>query len=255
MTSDTYPDVRALSRGLTLLEFLARCGWATPADLQAISGINRTTIYRLLGTLSKDGYVTRRDEDGAFALTPKVAAIADGVRRDDQTLVVVGRNLARLVEEVKWPSDFARLSRGRILIEGSNHRLSPMTFHRATIGQERSLLRSALGKAILSILDDEELAMLQEPSETANFVDGQTSAQSVEYIKAEIRRNGCAIAVGLVDRNVSAIAVPLRCIGQPCALNMVFFRNVIKPEEAIRRHLPALQQCAADIEAEVNQKR
>jgi hypothetical protein len=63
-----YRDVRALRRGLEIIEALSRTGWLRPTDLAKITGIDRSTIYRIVNTLEDKGFAARRREDGAIAL-------------------------------------------------------------------------------------------------------------------------------------------------------------------------------------------
>jgi len=48
-----------------------------------------------------------------------------------------------LLDQVSWPSDFGVFELGSVLIRESSHPFSPFSVH-------RSLVRSALGKAILA---------------------------------------------------------------------------------------------------------
>lgn len=77
---ESYRSVRALERGLRLLEALSDLGWAKPGALSAHTGIDRTTVYRLIGTLEDLGYVVRREEDGAIGLHRRLARISDSAR-------------------------------------------------------------------------------------------------------------------------------------------------------------------------------
>ncbi len=244
-----YRDVRALSRGLKLLEALAEFGWAKPSMLSSATGLDRATIYRLLETFTALGYVTRRAEDGGFAMTRRIRWLAAGVRDDDMVLTIVGRHLADLVREVKWPSDFARLLNGRITIEESTHSLSPVTFHRATIGQGRSILRSSLGQAILSVLKPEEIPAVLDLARKVDGAGGDLDLdpKAVARIVSQVRRSGYASAVGSFDPNVSAIAVPLRAGETIGAINIVFFRKVMSPKEAASRFLDPLRHCVDSI--------
>lgn len=248
--TSTYRDVRALGRGLMLLETLARTGWAKPGRLSAETGIDRSSVYRLLNTLVDLGFVARRSEDGAVALTRRVRHIADGVRDDDAFLETVGAHLAALVGKVKWPSDLAMLSGGIATIQDSTHSLSRVTFHRATIGQERSLLRSSLGRAILSMLNSDELEMVLEIVRQAGGPDERLLRNRAGITKMlnQIYRLGYAAAEGAVDPNVSAIAMGFRgsadIVG---SVNIVFFRKVMSPTLAAERFLPQLQNCVKKI--------
>jgi IclR family transcriptional regulator, mhp operon transcriptional activator len=252
-SAKTYQGVRSLGRGLKILETLSKLGWAKPAAVADSSDLDRSSTYRLMNTLLELGYVVRRSEDGAFALTRKVKGIAAGIRDDDVVLMIVGRNLAELVHQVKWPSDFARFSHGRIAIEESTHSLSPVTFHRGTIGQERSFLKSALGLAILSVLRPDEITSVYEIAQkldpTAN--DDKLTDRIVASVLKRVQRLGYASAIGTIDSKVSAIAVPFRCGETVGAVNIVFFRKVLSPSEAANRFLEPLQKCVERIRAEI----
>ena len=63
------PFVPALRKGLALLELLAEQGPLTLAQVERISGLNRTMSYRLLRVMDELGYV---DHDPA-AITTKSA--------------------------------------------------------------------------------------------------------------------------------------------------------------------------------------
>ena len=55
-----------------------------------------------------------------------------------------------LLDQVSWPSDFGVFELGSVLIRESSHPFSPFSVHRSMVGRRRSLVRSALGKAILA---------------------------------------------------------------------------------------------------------
>lgn len=244
-----YRDVRALGRGLALMEALAIAGWSRPAELAVRCGLERSTVYRLLQNLARLGYVSRRD-DGSFALTTKVRGLIAGVRQDEVFLEQAKVHLVALTEEIQWPSDLALLKQGVVTIEESTHQLSPITFHRATVRQERSLFASALGRAILMQLSLREIDVMREIATTAEGT-GEDPVPSLEVIGAlaeHYRKLGFASAAGAFDPNVSAIALGFRGHGQIIgSVNVVFFRRVLSPNAAAARFLPALQRCVSRI--------
>src|SRR5579859_2913320 len=185
-----YRDVRSLRRGLVLIENLARHGWMRPAELSVATGIDRSSIYRLLQTLVEVGYVDRREEDGAASLTSRIREIADGVRRDEVILELAHPHMVSLTNAIQWPSDLALLNGGLVTIQESTHGLSPITFHRATIRQERSLFESALGRAIMMMLAPEELDMLMDI--IAARGDPVPARQAVDDLLSEYRKLGYA---------------------------------------------------------------
>ena len=241
-----YRKVRSLTRGLALLEALAVAGWAKPSDLALRTGIDRSSVYRILSTLEEFGYVLRHTNNGTFTLTQKVRVLADGARDDEITLKQVRPHLTALTADIKWPSDLAVLSGGMVTIQDSTHRQSNMTFHRAVVQQKRSLVTSSLGRAILTVLDPQER---QIALQVAALTEGPSAgrllgAPAVQRVLDDYRQHGCAWAVGSVDPRISAIALGFRGRGGLVgAVNVIFFRRVLSPAEAAARFLPRLREC------------
>jgi IclR family mhp operon transcriptional activator len=219
-----------------------------------VTGIDRSTIYRLLDTLVDAGFVVRRTEDGRFALTIKVRDIADGVRRDEVFLELAQLHLFELTKSIQWPSDLALLKGGIVTIEEATHRLSPITFHRATIRQERDLTTTGLGRAIMLELSPAELDVVLELSDETTRPVGKPAIRrdQLDEMLQGYRELGYAWAVGAVDPNVSSIALGFRGADQIIgAVNVVFFRRVLSPTVAAERYLPALRRCVEAIESSI----
>lgn len=232
----TYREVRALDRGLRLIEALAELGWSTPQVLAKATGIDRATVYRLLATLTAAGYARRREEDGQYVLSAKIREVASGVRDDDQLAGIMSPFLADLVSEVFWPSDFAMLVGGRLRIVASSHHLTSMTFFRRMVGKERPLIESALGRAILSSMSEEE----REHAVLA--LEDEIDRDRLGRVMLETRDAGYASAVGTTVNNISAIALPVIAHGRTAgAVNLVFFRSAMSPQQAADRYLDALK--------------
>jgi IclR family mhp operon transcriptional activator len=243
-----YADVRALDRGLSLIEALADNGWSSPASLSAATGIDRGTIYRLLATMTRCGYVVRREEDGSHALSAKLKDIAAAIRVEDRLAEIVSPLLAELVERIFWPSDFAILEAGRLKIVASSHHLTSMTFSRRLVGKHRPILQSALGKAVLSRMTQDELSAAlfairaAEPGSVGED-------EAIERAIAETRAAGYASSDGLFDPKVSGIALPVMADGRVVgAVNVVFFRSAMTIEQAAALYLEPLRQVVAAVE-------
>lgn len=248
-----YKDVRSLARGIRLLESLSAMGWAQIGDLASASQIERSSTYRLINTLVELGYVARRNEDGAVALTTKVTRLADGVRQDDIATQFAWPFLYELSRDVLWPCDFAALSGGRLTIRISTHRISPMSIHRGVVGTERPLMRSALGQAILSAMSDEERELslqVVEQLDVGNQAAEVRDREVVQRMIDRVRERGYAMSVGQTEEKISAIALPVMAPGNRVvgAVNVVFFRSALSPEQAAERYLPKLRNCIAQIE-------
>lgn len=242
--SNGYKDVKSLVRGLQILEALGQKGSMKVSALAKATNIDRSSTYRLVNTLESMGYLLRRGEDGAITLTSRLAHISDGFRDDDLIAQAITPFIRDLTHSVLWPSDFATFSEGAVTVQVTTHKLSPMSVHRAVVGRHHSLFRSALGRAMLSVMTQKEI-------ETASVV-AQIEAPNAQYIWdkkairkliADVRKAGYASSVGESEPNISAIALPLRVRSVVGAVNIVFFRSAMTPQIAADRYLEALKSC------------
>lgn len=245
-----YHDVRALKRGLQILEALGQVGWAKPTALSSLAGIDRSSTYRLLSTLQEAGYVVRREDDGAFSLTARVKILADGFTDADKLSQIAANHLQNLTSQISWPCDCAILVGGEGIIVESTHRLSPMSMHRAMIGKRRSLITSALGRAMLCALSDEEREVTLNLLKQMGGADAAAARDDkfIRRILREFEANGYTAVNGAVESKVSAIAVPIRFSSSVVgAINVIFFRSALTLSQAAERYLPRLKQCADSI--------
>lgn len=247
-----YKEIRAVARAIDLLEASADLGAATIGELAAYSGIDRATLYRLVHTLRRRGYMKRRSDDGAISLTPRILQLGDGIRYEDIAAQVVSPFMRDLTEAVLWPSDFATLATGRITIQASSHKHSPMTVHRRLVGKTRPLLRSALGLAYLSALSRSDLMHTLDVLSRIGLSDprDEEALASIEQRIDAVHRKGYADSIGLVEDNISAIALPVRMGRKPIgAMNIAFFRSAMSPAAAADAYLDQLRDTIARAEA------
>jgi IclR family mhp operon transcriptional activator len=256
-----HRNVRALSRGLALIGQLNASGPSSVVQLAKRTGLNRTTCYRLLETLRDDGYVTSDETNALFGLTPQVRTLSEGVSSRDLSSQAALPAMFGLLDHVSWPSDFAVFELGSVLIRESTHPFSPFSVHRSMVGRRRSLLRSALGRAILTASSP---TMRREMLEmTASLVEEDAplakDRRFVEQIVSQTKKDGYASSVGGSDAGISAIALPIQGGGPVLgSLNLIFFTSSMTPQVAAGRFLSNMRLAVQEIEqrwAAVNKAR
>jgi IclR family mhp operon transcriptional activator len=240
-----------LSRGLALLRELNVTGPSSALALARRTGVNRTTCYRLLQTLQQDGFVSFDEENALFALTPSVRMLSEGASIGDLSSQAALPPMFALLQEVSWPSDFALFELGSVMIRESTHSYSPFSIFRSMVGRRRSLVRSALGRAILSAASPAlrremlELTRSLVPEDAALARDRNLINRAI----AKTRKDGYASSVGETEPGISAIALPIRGSGPVMgSLNLVFFSSAMTPEVAARRYLRAMRRAVREIE-------
>jgi IclR family mhp operon transcriptional activator len=248
-----YRHVRALARGLKVLMELSRTGRARPGEIAAETGIDRTTAYRLLETLEREGFVVRTSDDH-YGLTLAVRQLSEGFTDLDHVTRIVSPELGKLLAKVLWPTDFATFEQGAMIIRETTHRFSPYSVHRSMIGKSRPTLRTAMGRAVLAAASEKERDLMLRMIAQSNQPDA-AEARETGYVRAmiqETQTQGYASAVGLVDSHIGAIATAIRSpIGVAGALNLVFFRTAMTPSDAADRYLPAMRESVAAIETQI----
>ena len=246
-----HRNVRALSRGLVLIGELNASGPSNVVQLARRTGLNRTTCYRLLDTLRVAGYVTFDETNALFGLTPQVRTLSEGVSSRDLSSQAALPAMFSLLDEVSWPSDFGVFELGSMLIRESTHPFSPFSIHRSMVGRRRSLVRSALGRAVLAASPP---ALRREMLEmTASLVDEDSALAKdrhfIEDIVSQTRKDGYASSVGGSEAGISAIALPIRGAGPVLGgLNLIFFSTSMTPEVAASRYLSHMKRAVQEIE-------
>ena len=247
----TYKTVRALERGLEILFELNKLGRASPAQLAKATGIDRTTVYRMLYTLTGLGLVACSPAEDTFYLLRDVRRLSDGFVETDQVLWLAGIELGKMLLKVHWPSDYATFDRGTMLIQETTHRFSSLSVHRNMVGRRRALLSSALGRAVLAGASAPEREMILEISEASL---GRPMPRNLDSLLEDFHQRGYAWSIGGSEGHISAIALPIRgrdrIVG---AVNIVFFRRASTPEEIAHKHLESLKNCITAIEAGIAQ--
>lgn len=255
----TYRNVQGLSRGLSILRAISQSanGWASIADLSAITGLHRTTVRRMLETLEAEGYVRRSASDDSYRLNQKVRQLSDGFTDDEWISEIANPILGELLQKVVWPSDLATLDGDCMLVRETTHRFSPLSFHRAMIRQRMPILFTAAGRAYLAYCSDEERRQILQllvagNDEQASFVRNRVL---VGQMLDKVRRQGYATNEGEWNQQtkVAALALPVRHKEHVLAtINIVFLKKAISIDEAAESLLPHLRAAVEKIERCLN---
>jgi IclR family mhp operon transcriptional activator len=245
-----YKECRALLRGLDILRVMNLHGRMTPAKLSTLTGMHRTTVYRLLETLRNAGYVEKCVSGEAYRLAIKVRGLSEGFNDDGWIGELAAPVLGELQRQVIWPTDISVLHDDVMVIRETTHGLSPLSIHRSMIGQSWPVMTSASGRAHLAYCTDAErenlVLVLGESRLPAN-----NRAQEPEYVAAIVRKTrerGYAESISECEKKMSAISIPI-CFGDRVLASMttVFFTSAMTADEASKRFVPPMRRAAEEI--------
>ncbi|MGR3714598.1 MAG: helix-turn-helix domain-containing protein [Shimia sp.] len=155
-SSDT-DRIRALERGLDVVEFLSKRGQVTLAELRKATGLSNATLLRVLATLRHRGWVRRNIVEGRYELSHSLGHILGEQARAHPLAELAAPILLDLdARKAGWPSDLcAVLEPGRIEIIESTRLRGPMAPTRSSLGIRPSMVFSAHGRTVLAFSEPE----------------------------------------------------------------------------------------------------
>jgi IclR family acetate operon transcriptional repressor len=198
-------QTRALTRALTILDAFGGDHEAlSVATLHQSLKLPKPTIIRLAGVLEKYGYLRRLD--GGYELGPKTLELGALYLRRHGVLDIVRPILERLRDEVGETICLASLSGPDVLHLDVIPSLRPIHY-RTDVGSRAPAHSTALGKAILATLNEDQMnEVLGPPPYRALTPKTHTDRSSLLNEVELTRRRGYAL-----DNEESALG--LKCLG------------------------------------------
>lgn len=230
-------DVRALRRGLCILDILSRNGPHLLSELARAAGLPKSTARRILATLEDTGYVRRNLGDNLFRSNIALPGLDSAGLDSAGSAIAAGPIvqaakpvLQSLSQEFVWPSDLFIRDGHELQIVETTRPLTPLLVNRNEIGDRVDLCTTAVGRAYLAFCPAAEREELIAALMPAN---PQYELAELKRATDEARENGFAVrdprCTGatrgnpyLIDR-LYAIAVPV-LDGErvACVLNMLW---------------------------------
>ena len=198
---------RSLQRSFTLIEWLADRRRARLGEIATGSGLSPATALRFLGTLVGLGYV--RADEGGYALTTKLRALAHRITAADASRAVSGH-----LEGVAAATGLTAF----LVVEDDDEALY---LHRATperssmisaqrIGRRAPLYCTAVGKVLLAARDPAGLAAYLSGHELRRLTPTtRASAPALRRDLAEIAGRGWALDDEECEAGLRCVAVPV----------------------------------------------
>jgi IclR family acetate operon transcriptional repressor len=219
----TTSAVRTLSRGLEILElFSAEDAELSQSDIAARAGLPMPTIHRLVKTLVVHEFLEPVAGGRKYRIGPAVLRLAGPLIARSDPSAEIRRKLQELSEVTGETSNLATLLGSSVVyLDGvtGGRILTPQV----TVGLRLTAYNTALGKALLAQLEDDEvLARLGEgpyPKATKHSaVDWPDLKQRLDIV----RDNGISISDEEFEVGLSslAIALPAQADGSLRAINI-----------------------------------
>ncbi|MCI2420913.1 helix-turn-helix domain-containing protein [Saccharopolyspora sp. K220] len=238
----------ALERGLLVLAaFEPGEERLTQSDLSRKLGIPRATVRRALLTLVHMGYVI--PENRSYRLAPKVLALASAYLTTNPVSRVLQPTCDDLCEEFGTSCTAAVLDGPAAVMIARALPRQALAVGQG-IGFRVPATRSALGRVLISALDDDQFQRYMREHES------QHDPAAVAEIAAElssVREQGYAYVAHEVEAGFHSIAVPLRRWDdtQVAALNIGSSVEHLSQADMFERVLPVLQAVTRKIQSQL----
>ncbi len=210
--------VQSVDRAFSLLEHLADGGGTlTLSDLAARSELPMPTIHRLMRSLVNQGYV-RQEPSRRYALGPRMIRLGDVAGK------MLGSwaepRLGRLVHEFGETTNMAMLDGESAVYVAQVPSTKSMRMF-TEVGHAVMLHCTGVGKAILSMLDDDDVvAIVKRAGMPARTEHTMTTPDALLASMAEIRTRGYAVDEEEQEQGVRCVAAPINGLPFKAAVSL-----------------------------------
>lgn len=252
-------NVRAISRGLAVLQTVNRGGSVTMMEICRGAAIPYPTACRIVQTLMDEGFLEREPARKRYRPTAMVRTLAMGFQEEDDLVAVARPHIVALTKALAWPVSVVSRVGPVMMVRDSTHKLTSLTLHNYVPGFTLPIIECSTGKAWLAWAPPEEragvlagLRQLEGPAERLAVL-LTSSEKMIQDIRAKGYATQARNAYTATPGKTSSIAVPLfkddHVIG---AMALIFFASAVPMAEAEARFVPALQETARAISAALN---
>jgi IclR family mhp operon transcriptional activator len=256
--------IRALERGLQVLQVLQSNPISSLHDIHIGTKISKPSLLRILHTLEAAGLISRRLADGCY----RISMFNQTTRRRDRydrVAEAAAPVLDRLCQKISWPSDLFVPAGDCMERRETSRPHTPFPMHandirRGGVIVRANWLQTGVGRAYLAFCAERERENIVQRLRKSDKPEDQLAhdPRRLDRILAETRNRGYAVrdpgfiggAYGKVpfDDGLAAIVVPLldrtRVHG---SINILFVKTAYSVQDFAARHLADLQAAAEEI--------
>lgn len=210
MPEANYPGTQAVTRAMSLLKSFDddHPTWGL-TDLARETGLNKTTAYRLLSALEREGMLSRGPDGETYVLGPEVVVMGGRALRNNNLRAIARPELERLAADTGETASLEILVDREMLVIDEmvgGHLMSGVP----DLGSRWPLHASSTGLVVLASLPQNEALALLAPdlqSVTARTI---ISHDKLTAEWAAIRERGFSIADETLEIGLIAIAATVR---------------------------------------------
>lgn len=251
-------EIRALARGVKVVETLCRLGACSLADLHRETGLPKSTLRRILSTFEQATFLRCSLGDGRYRANIQVPAFLSATDASPfigRIVAAAKPVLAELSVNASWPTDLMVRDGLQLRIVETNRMLSPFPVNRLEIGDNVDMLSSAVGRAYLAFCPRAERV---EIIRQMRRIRGAEALANLSRILDETHQRGYAVRAPncrggtqrhpfLID-NFHAVAVPVLLRGRVlCCINLLWRPSAVSTVRDKAKLARMLRHCAEKI--------
>ena len=245
-----YKPVRALERGLRILEVVNEKDGIKTQEVADLTGLSRPTVFRLLETLEANGFVSQSASGSGWRPTLACHLLSSGFVDKSWVGQIAMPEMVKLGRKILWPLDLVTIDGDAMQIRETTHKVSPFTFDMGMVGKHVPILHTAGGHAYLAFCPDKEREVIFEmlrktgKSEHALIHDPHVMQQILERTRA----GGFGFRTEGYRSHTQSVSTPIRHDGRVLGcLTVICLKSAVSFEEMVRRFVPRLKKASNTI--------
>lgn len=250
-------SVRSLERGLAVLAAMNRRKLPSVVELARDTRLPRPTVYRLLETLSRAGFVTRTSPHDRYCLARGVRTLSDGFVEDDWIADIAAPLMKEFTGDLVWPVALMTFEEGRMLVRETTHEASTLSIDHGMVGRSLPMLRTAAGRCYLAFCPAKERRAIVEMLSRSKAPEDRWAREPQRLTKLldAVEAKGYAIQDREINPKTTGIAVPIRLGTRLLAsMSSIWISSAMTIEKAEAELYPPLAATAARIAQAIRER-
>ncbi|MEM6683608.1 MAG: helix-turn-helix domain-containing protein [Pseudomonadota bacterium] len=246
--------VRAIQRGLDVLQTVNRLGSARFVDVSKATSIPYPTVCRIIDTLVDAGMLEREAGRRRFKPTALVQSLSLGFQEDDVFVKTAQPVIAKLCDAVGWPITITTRVGNAMMVRASTHLQTTLTYNNYFPGYTLPLLQCSVGKVYVAFCSDEERLKIRKSLQKLEEIDPTTALflRDERAFLKPYRDAGYGFHTYIEHTKnpgkTSSLAVPIVQDGRlKAAMGLVYFSSAMNTQNAAEKYVAEMRSACAEI--------
>lgn len=240
---------RTVNKAIDILEiFLQKDGGLSLTEVAKSTGLNTATVYRLISTLAKRGYLSQYHKKGAYSIGLKMLDFNYAIRRNLKFIDFAYLSLSKISREYNVSTFIAVYDADMLLIVEEIGTSGELRIN-SPIGKRIPLYCTACGKVLLAALSEEERKAYYRRIALQSYTPSSiTDIPRLEKELAQIRKEGLAYHKEEYRQGVWVAAAPIyngseKVIAAVAIIVPISYLGL----DSIQKYTTAIKGCAGEI--------